>query len=157
MFEFLKNVFKQIFAIDDTPQKISLGFGLGVFFGVMPGMGPIISVLFSVIFRLNRASALAGSLMTNAWLSIPVFFAAVAVGDIITGVSYKDMVSAWTELNKNFTWDNLLTLSVYKIAIPVIIGYLIVSIFLAVSAYFIVLAALNYAKRYKYGAGRINK
>ena len=92
---FFKALYLKIFRIDDSPQKIALGFGLGVFLGVMPGMGPIAALAIAFLLKANRASALLGSILTNTWLSIPVFFLAVKTGAVVTGSSHEVIRSEW--------------------------------------------------------------
>ena len=55
---FLRFVYAKLFSINDTPNKISLGLGLGVFAGILPGTGPIAAVFLALVFRANRASGL---------------------------------------------------------------------------------------------------
>lgn len=141
----LRELRDKIFGIDDSPAKVALGMGIGVFFGVMPGMGPLIAAFIAVIIKANRASALAGAILTNTWLSIPVFVIAVAIGGLITGFGSSGVSSAWSELCVNFTWRSLFTLSVYKVLIPVMAGYAAVSFTLGTIAYFATFAALRYA------------
>ena len=144
---FFKTIYDNLFCIDDTPQKIAMGVGLGLFAGVMPAMGPIIATFLAVLFRVNRAAALIGSLVTNTWLSIPVFFAAVLVGEAISGVSYAEIMNAWSALSKGFTWHALFNFSMRDFVIPVLIGYAVVSLALALTGYSITLGVLYYAKR----------
>ena len=144
---FFKGLYDKIFGIHDTPQKIAMGMGLGVSFGVMPAMWPVIAVFFAVIFRVNRAAALIGSLLTNTWLTIPAFFVAVLVGDLITGLSYADLARTWSDLCKNFTWQTLFKFSTFDIIVPVLIGYIIVSLVLAFVSYAAPLTILHYTKR----------
>jgi len=89
MFRFFKVLYLKLFRIDDSPHKIALGFGLGVFLGVMPGMGLIAALAIAIIIKVNRIAALLGSILTNTWLSIPVFFLAVRTGSAVTGVVMK--------------------------------------------------------------------
>ena len=85
----IKNSFKSIYdklvGIKDSPQKIALGFGLGVFCGILPGTGPMASVVLAFVFRVNKVAALAGSLLTNTWLSLVTFVLAVKIGSMVTG------------------------------------------------------------------------
>lgn len=146
---FLKSIYLQLFAIDDTPQKIAAGFGMGIFFGVMPAMGPLIALFFAVVFKTNRASALLGSLLTNTWLSIPVFFLSAGIGSFLTGASYESIRRGWMDLSKNFEWAGLFKLSAYNIIWPVIIGYVIVSLVMGISAYAAVLLVLRLGRKIK--------
>jgi hypothetical protein len=142
-----KLAYSKLFRINDTPQKIAIGLGLGVFFGIMPGTGPLAALFFAFVFRANRASAVLGSVLTNTWLSIPTFLISVKVGSVMTGVNHKDICRGWEVLVKNFKWSRLFELSIYKIIIPVIIGYLLVSLFIGIGAYGITLVTLQHIKR----------
>jgi len=62
---FFQLLYLKLIKINDTPQKIAFGFGLGVFSGIFPGTGPLAALFLALILRANRASALLGSLLTN--------------------------------------------------------------------------------------------
>jgi len=132
---FFRALYLKLFRINDSPQRIAFGIGLGVFFGVLPGLGPLAALFFAFIVKANRAAALLGSVLTNTWLSIPVFFLSVKTGAVITGTRYADIPGAWTVLMKNFTWHSLFELSAYDILIPVMLGYLLVSFAIGMCAY----------------------
>jgi len=88
---FFKAVYLRLFRINDTPQKIALGLGLGVFMGVLPGTGPVAALALAFLLKVNRASALLGSVLTNTWLSIPVFLLSLRVGASFAGINYQDL------------------------------------------------------------------
>ena len=144
---FFKAVYLKLFRINDTPQKIAIGLGLGVFCGVMPGMGLLIALFLAFILRVNRAAALLGSLLTNTWLSIPVFLISGKAGSFLTGSNYADIAKMWSALIKNFSWRGLFELSVDKIAFPVILGYIVVSLCIGITAYLVTLGIIKIVKR----------
>ena len=144
---FLKSAYLKLFRINDTPQRIAFGFGVGVFLGVMPGAGPVAALLFAILLKINRASALIGSILTNTWLSIPVFLLSVKTGSAVTGISYKDISEGWALLLKDFNWVKLFQVSVYKIIFPIAVGYLIVSAFIGILAYTVILAVISMRKK----------
>ena len=143
---FFKVLYLKLFRIDDSPQKVALGFGLGVFLGVMPGMGPIAALAVSILIKANRIAALAGSILTNTWLSIPVFFLAVKIGSAITGVSYEMIRDSWSSLMGNFGWNRLIHLSLNDVLIPVIAGYAITSLCIGAIAYAVAFLISKYRK-----------
>ena len=136
---FFKFIYLKLFRINDSPQKIAAGFGIGVCLGVLPFTGPIAALTVAFAFRVNRASALLGSLLTNTWLSIPVFFLSLRAGAYIAGIGLKDLHSSWTLVLKNFHWSSLLDLGVYKVIVPIIAGYALVSLAIGAIAYILVL------------------
>lgn len=129
-----KLVYLKLFRINDSPLKTALGFGLGVFIGVMPGIGPVVALLLAFVFRVNRASALLGSILFNTWVGFIALFLAIKIGSAVTGSSYSVLYNGWTALIKNFKWEKLFEVSVYDILIPIGLGYLIISFSIAVVA-----------------------
>jgi len=136
-------LYQKLFNINDTPQRIALGAGLGVFTGIIPGTGPIAALFLAFLLRVNRASALLGSLMTNTWLSLVTFFLSIKVGSAILRINWQDAYNNWTLFFKDFRWIRLFKLSIFKIILPVILGYLIVAFFLGFLVYLTTLIALN--------------
>ncbi len=126
---FIKFIYLKTFRINDAPWKISLGFGLGVFTGIMPGIGPLVALLLAIIFRVNRASAVLGSLIFNTWTGVISFLLAVKIGASLMGLSYQGVYDSWNLLLKNFNWQNLFQASVIKTLLPIALGYLFISFF----------------------------
>lgn len=136
---FFKLVYIKLFRIHDTPQRIALGFGLGVCLGIIPGTGPLAALCLAILLRVNRASALLGSLLTNTWLSIVTFLLSIKLGSAIIGMSWQDVRKDWLLFLNNFKFIDLFKLSILKIILPVIVGYLVVAFFLGVATYLITL------------------
>lgn len=136
----LLNLFyRKLFRINDTPHKIALGMGIGVFSGILPGTGPIAALFLALILRANRAAALLGSLLTNTWLSIVTFLLAIRAGSAIMRVDWQVIRDNWWVFLRDFHWGNLLKLSILKVILPVIVGYLAVAICLGLAIYLITL------------------
>lgn len=144
---FPRLLYLKLFLINDTAQRIALGLGLGVFLGILPGTGPIAALFLAYLLRVNRAAALLGSLLTNTWLSIATFLLSIKLGSLIMGLSWKGVQSEWFAFWKDFHWLHLFKLSVLKIILPVLIGYLIVAFCLGLIVYLITLIAFRYANK----------
>jgi len=140
---FFKAIYFKLFKINDNPQKIAMGVGLGVFLGIMPGTGPIAALFLAILFKVNKASALLGSVITNIWLSIPLFLLSAKIGSLVTGLKYSDIYVAWSNFLKDFHWMELFHESVYKIILPVLAGYAIVSLCAGAFAYLFTLIILK--------------
>ena len=136
---FLKLIYIKLFRIHDTPQKIALGVGIGVFSGIIPGTGPIAAVFMALVLRVNRAAALLGSLLTNTWLSILTFFLSIKIGASIMRVDWQEVHRNWVQFLKDFRVITLFKLATLKIILPVIIGYLVVGFCLGLIAYLVAL------------------
>jgi len=145
--QFFKSIYTKLVAINDTPQKIAQGFGLGVFLGILPGLGPIASLVLATILKMNRAAALLGSLLTNTWLSVVTFFMAVKLGSAAFGIDWKNACQNWKTLAANADWLDLFKLSALKIALPVMLGYLIISLLAGLLAYLIALGTVLAIRR----------
>ncbi len=143
---FLKLIYLKLFRIHDTPQKIALGVGVGVFLGILPGTGPIAAIFMAFVLRVNRAAALLGSLATNTWLSIVTFFLSIKIGSSIIGVHWQDVHRNWLEFLKDFRFINLFKLTTLEIVLPVIVGYFVVSFCLGIIAYLITLIIITRIK-----------
>ena len=128
---FVKFFYYKLFRIHDSPQRIALGFGLGVFTGLMPGTGLTAALLLAVIFRVNRAGALIGCLVFNTWAGIVIFSVSLKTGALVMGMSERAVYEAWNSAIKDFTWHDLWHASLSAI-MPLAAGYFIIS--LAISA-----------------------
>lgn len=144
---FFKFLYLKLFRINDTPQRIAMGLGLGVFSGVLPGSGPVAALGLAFIFRVNRASALLGSIATNTWLSIPAFFLALRIGAILTGLDHRLVRAQWELFLKDFNWGQLLSISVYKLIWPILVGYFASAACIGFVCYVISIIAVMYFKR----------
>jgi len=144
---FFKTIYIKLFRINDTPQKVAIGLGLGVFMGTLPGTGPVAALVLAVVLRVNKASALLGSLATNTWLSIPTFILAVNAGAIVTGNSYEGIRNDWALFTKNLNWGNFFNLSAYKIILPILIGYFIASLLFGIIAYMFAIIIISSRKK----------
>lgn len=151
------SIFLKIFSLNDTPQRIAQGLGLGVFLGIIPGTGPLAALFLALVLRVNRAAALLGSLATNTWLSIVTFFLSIKVGASIMRLDWQDVYHQWLQFLKDFRWVNLFKLSLLKIILPVILGYIIVAFCLGVIVYsiaLIIITRIRYANKSRVNLSR---
>jgi uncharacterized protein len=140
-------LYTKLFKINDSPQKIALGFSLGVFAGILPGVGPLAALFLAFLCRVNRASALLGVLITNTWISLLTFILSIKIGSAIMGLSWKDAYSAWVLLAKDFHFSGLFKAQILGVIFPVILGYLVISAISGVLAYLAALAILTARRR----------
>lgn len=148
---FLSSLYTKLFRINDTPQRVALGFGLGVGAGILPGTGPVVAIFLALVLRANRAAALIGCLATNTWLSFLTFVLAIKVGSVLLGLKWQQVVSDWNIFLKDFHWLNLFKLSILKMALPAIIGFFVIAICLGALVYLITIIVIL---RLKYRQGR---
>jgi uncharacterized protein (DUF2062 family) len=134
------------YLINDTPQKIAQGLGLGVFLGILPATGPIAALFLAFVLKVNRTAALLGSLLTNTWLSIVTFLLSIKIGSSIMRLDWCKVQNNWRALGKDFRWFSLFKASVLNIILPVVLGYFIVALLLGLTTYIISLLVLTYLK-----------
>ncbi len=125
--------------INDSPQRIALGFGLGVFLGVLPVTGPLASVVLAALFRVNKAAALLGSLFTNTWLGVVTFLLAIRIGAFLLRLSGTGVLEQIKAIFADFHWQDLLNTAILKILAPLALGYLVIAFLSALAAYALVL------------------
>jgi len=98
---------------NDSPHRIALGMGVGLFIGFLPIMGiqMMTVLLLSLVFRkLNKIAALAGVQVTNYFTAIPVYSFVYWVGvhiykvdgtpgyaEMKRAVSFIMSMGSWTE------------------------------------------------------------
>jgi len=145
---FFKFLYLKLIRINGSPQKIALGFGLGVFTGILPGTGPFAALFLALILRANRAAALLASIVTNTWLSLVTFVLAIKSGAVIFNISWRDLQLEWEVLLNGFKWSTLFNISIIKIVLPVLAGYLIISLGLGILTYIIALIILKTRRKY---------
>ena len=129
---------EKLFKINDTPQRVAIGFGLGVFTGIFPGAGPLAALFLAFVFRANRASALIGSLLTNTWLSVVTSLLAIKTGSAIFKVDWQTVRAGFSSSVGNWQW---------QVFLPVISGYIIIALALGIIAYIAALLILKWRKR----------
>jgi len=143
-----KLLYEKFFKINDAPQKIALGLGIGVFSGILPGTGPIAALFLALIFKANRASALAASLLTNTWISLLTFLLAIKTGSVIFKISWQSLKADWSSAIEHWHWQHLFSLPILKMLLPVIIGYIIIAFCLGLIVYILALALLILARKF---------
>jgi uncharacterized protein (DUF2062 family) len=85
----------QLLNLNDTPHRIALAFGLGVWLAFFPilGIHTILGLLIAFLFRLNRPAILVGIYVSNPWTLAPLYMAGTIVGCEILGVSSAELTA----------------------------------------------------------------
>jgi uncharacterized protein (DUF2062 family) len=140
---FFKELWHKLVGINDSPQKIAVGFGLGIFLGVLPGTGPIASVVMAAALRVNKAASLLGCLLFNTWINVVTFTLAAQIGSLAIGLDWQKVYSEWVAVFKDFHLKVFFGSVLAKSFIAVAIGYLIIGAVLGVVGYFLILFLLK--------------
>lgn len=141
--KFLHRIFSKLFKINDSPVKISLGVGLGVFAGLLPGTGPAAALFLAWVFKANRGAALLGGFLTNTWLSVVTFILAIKVGSVILRANWQSVQEQVQGLFKDFSWKVFFKFSILEVLLPVVLGYLVIGLALGILSYFLSLLVIK--------------
>ncbi len=142
-----KYLFLKLFRINDSPFKIAMGFGIGVFMGVMPGIGPVAALAAAFLFRVNRAAALLGSVLFNTWLGVLILVMASRTGAALLGLDPKAVQEGWLNVMKDFRWEKLSGIPVYDTLFPILTGYLVLSLGLSAASVILVYGIARQSKK----------
>ena len=133
--KYLQDLYLETVQSKDSPQRIALSFGIGVFLGILPFTGVLAAIAVAWYFKLNKAGAIIGSVITNTWLGFVVLGASIHLSCLFLGVNANDIQQKFHYIIKNLHWESLKDAFILKILLAVTIGYVLLSIFLSLIAY----------------------
>lgn len=135
---FFKFLYIKLFRINDSPQKIAMGLGIGVCLGIIPGTGIIAALFIAWALKINKASALLGTIITNTWLSVIMVLLSAKVGALILGLDWQQVYGQWMDLAKDFKWTSLFKVSVLKVLFPLFLGNVVIGVILGFLVYLVI-------------------
>jgi uncharacterized protein (DUF2062 family) len=97
--------------VEDTPHRIALAFGIGVFIAFFPllGIHTAMALALSFAFRLSRVAILLGTWVNNPWTIAPMLMGGTLLGCALLGVTVEEpLVIDWS-LRGRALVDALLT------------------------------------------------
>lgn len=142
----IKNFFMHFFTLDDTPHNIAGGVALGVFLGILPGEGLATTLILASILKLNRASAAMGVLATNMWGTFLALPLATVVGGFLFGQTPENLSSQFYQ-TYHLGFKFFLSKAIFfDLAVPLISGFILVSLATSLLLYIFVLILLKYFK-----------
>jgi uncharacterized protein (DUF2062 family) len=138
--------------VNDTPQRTSLAFAVGVIVGFSPflGLHTGIGLALAFAFGLNRVAVLAGVWLNLPWIVAPYYAGATIVGGWITGHPVPSNLIAliegcWNER----TWGlrmHALGRLVRPLLLPFTLGSTLLSLPIGLAAYRVSLVFLRKQK-----------
>src|SRR5688572_19685112 len=89
----LRRAFAVLFHVEDSPHRIALAFGLGVFIAFSPllGLHTAMALGIALLFRLSKAAVIIGIYVNNPWTIAPMYMAGTLLGCGMLGVSTDDL------------------------------------------------------------------
>lgn len=78
----LRRTVEILLHVEDTPHRIALAFGIGVWIAFFPilGIHTGLALAIAVFFRLSRAAILVGAYVNNPWTVAPLYMAGTLLG-----------------------------------------------------------------------------
>jgi uncharacterized protein (DUF2062 family) len=127
----------ELLHLEDTPHRIALAFGLGIWIAFSPllGLHTIIALAIAFAFRLSRAAILIGCYVNNPWTLAPLFLAGTVVGCALLGISTEGLATIdWDQHGLAFYRDLLAHLRPYLW--PFVVGNTVLGVLFGTLSYF---------------------
>jgi uncharacterized protein (DUF2062 family) len=149
----LRRAVDGVLQLQDTPHRIALAFGLGVWIAFSPllGLHTVMALGAAFAFRLSRAALLMGAYVNNPWTIAPLYLAGTALGCALLGVSTAGLESIeWHHHGMTFYRELVAHLRPYLW--PYVVGNTILGTVGGAVAYVMLRAFLERRRRAPVGA-----
>jgi len=142
--------------VDDTPERTSAAFAVGVFFGFSPflGLHTVLGLAFAFVLNLNRVATILGVYSNLPWIIAPYYTFATMGGAALLRTNFppdfgNDLARLFelSILSHEF-WGRLVEL-IRPLLWPFFVGSSIGAIVLAAIAYPVALAFITSRRRLK--------
>lgn len=130
--------------VEDSPQRIALAFGVGVFIAFFPllGVHTALALLIGVSFRLSRVALLTGAWINNPWTLGPLYMTGTLLGCLLFGVPPQGLARIdWSLRGAAFYTALRVTLEPYLW--PFLVGNLLAGLLAGSLAYLLLRLALE--------------
>jgi len=134
--------------VEDTPHRIGLAFGVGVFIAFSPllGIHTLMALGVAFAFRLSRAAILVGTYINNPWTLAPLYMAGTLLGCALLGIPSEGLSQINWQLHG---WEFLSSLFVHlrPYLWPFVIGNTLLGTLGGLLGYFVLREILVRRKR----------
>ena len=115
--------------LDDTPRRIAVAFGVGVYLAFHPlfGLHTVMALGIAFAFRLSRAAVLVGIYVNNPWTIAPMYLAGTTLGCWILGVPIGGLGGIQWDLG-SLAFYRVLVVSLRPYLWPYVLGNTILGI-----------------------------
>jgi len=142
----IKNFFTHFFTLDDIPHNIAGGAALGAFLGAFPGVGLLVALAIVSVLKLNKTAAILCVLATNTWSIVVTLPLAAVTGGFLFGQSPQHLSEEFHR-TYNLGFHFFLNKAIFfDLALPLILGFTLVSFAISLFFYFSILILLKYFK-----------
>jgi len=139
----LRQLAQVLFRLEDTPSRIALAFGIGVFIAFFPllGIHTGLALLIAFAFRLSRVAILAGAWTNNPWTIAPMYMAGTLLGCALLDVPSGGLGSIQWSLHGRAFYASLVE-GLLHYVLPYIVGNLMLGAVAGAIGYVAMRAAL---------------
>jgi uncharacterized protein len=144
----LGRAFQVLFPVEDSPHRIALSFGLGVFIAFSPllGLHTLMALGIAIGFRLSKAAIIVGIYVNNPWTIAPMYMAGTVLGCYLLGVSTDDLIGINFEGHGRALYRTLVH-QLQPYLWPFVVGNTLLGIAVGLFAYFILRRVLERRRR----------
>jgi uncharacterized protein (DUF2062 family) len=134
--------------VEDTPNRVALAFGVGIFIAFFPVLGihTLVALGLAFALRLNRVAILAGAWVNNPWTIAPMYTAGTLLGCAMLGVSPTSLAEVDWSLRGRAFYESLLA-GLGPLLLPFVVGNLALGAIAAVLVFGILRAVLARRRR----------
>jgi uncharacterized protein (DUF2062 family) len=143
----VRRAFQVLLRVQDTPHRIALAFGIGVFIAFSPLLGIHTGLALGVAFafRLSRVAILAGAWTNNPWTLAPMYMAGTGVGCALFGVSPESLGAIDWGLHGHAFYAALFE-GLRPLVLPFVLGNTVLGIVAGMLAYLLLRSLLERQK-----------
>lgn len=136
----LREKFRQILTIKESPHRIAIAFAAGIFIGMSPllGIHTLLGLAVAWMFKLNKYITLMGVFVTNPWTIVPIYTFGTWVGVRVMGIDNMLPAVDWSHTTLLGFIDKF-----SPMAAPFIIGNTLVGLVSAVISYIVIYKAVK--------------
>lgn len=95
MGERLQRSLRMLLQLEDTPHRLGLAFGIGLYIAFFPiwGIHTLMALGLASLLRLSRAAMVLGAWLNNPWTAAPFYAAGTVLGCWLLGVPAAGLAS----------------------------------------------------------------
>jgi uncharacterized protein (DUF2062 family) len=125
----LRRLAQILLHVEDTPTRVALAFGLGVFIAFFPifGVHTAMAIGLAFAFRLNRAAILAGTFTNNPWTIAPMYTTGTLLGCSLLGVSPASLGEVDWHLHGRAFYESLIA-GLGPLVMPYVVGNVVLGL-----------------------------
>lgn len=105
----IREKIRYLINIDDSPKKLALSFGIGVFIAISPlwGLHTLLGIAVAFLFNLNKIVTIAGVYVSNPWTFIPIYTFTTWFGIKVMGKNIQSITINWKHLTLGNFFDSI--------------------------------------------------